>query len=126
MTAELMQILKLVGVTFDRVFIIIDALDECDGKRHRKEILRILKNLEIAPFSLFVTSRPHPQDIKQHFENATRIHVEASEKDLRTFCSRMIDENENINELVDEALREDILSTISRNAQGMYVSSTLW
>lgn len=122
LTTELSQVVKQVGITFDRLFVIIDALDECDGKRHRKEILRILKNLRVPPFRIFVTCRPHPQDIKQHFESATRIHVEASERDLRCFCSRMIDDNENVSELVDEALREDILFTISRNAKGMYVS----
>lgn len=69
---------------------------------------------------LFVTSRPHSHDIKQHFQGTAQIKVEASGADIRTYCLRMMDGNESTCELVEESLRNDVAETISRNAQGMY------
>lgn len=119
--AELLETLQKLGATFDRCFLVIDALDECDGKKHRREVLQILENLKQAHFKIFVTSRPHPHDILRLLGKETRIHVEADEADLKIFCSSMINSNDNLCELVDEALREDIISTIVKNAQGMFV-----
>lgn len=74
---------------------------------------------------IFVTSRPHSHDIKQHFKGTEQIKIEASEADIRTFCLRMIDENETTRDLADDDLREDIAETISKNARGMYVLASI-
>lgn len=121
--ADLMQVCKEIRSAFDDCFIVIDALDESNGKRHRKEISDILEDLELAKFKILITSRPHPQDIERRFHKALQIQAFASEEDIRNFCCSKIDGNEDIRELVDETLREDIISTMSKNAQGMYVTS---
>lgn len=120
-TTELGNVLKQVRTAFDTCFLVIDALDESDGKQHRREILRVIGDLEHAGFSILVTSRPHSHDINQHLINATQIPIKASEADLRMFCTYMVEANENTSDLLDNTLKEDIFSTISRNAQGMYV-----
>lgn len=120
-TFELLLILKGVCKRFERCFIIIDALDECE-KSYRAEALRILTDLRMAPVQMFVTTRPHPYDIKHHFKDIENIEVAASEADIRTYCLRKIDESDDTRELVDDELRAEITSKISRNAQGMYVA----
>ena len=119
-TFELLLVLKGVCQRFERCFIIIDAFDECQ-KCYRAEILRILNDLKSAPAQIFVTSRPHTHDIKLHFKDTEHIKVSASEIDIRTYCLRMIDGNDETRELVDDALRDEITESISQNAQGMYV-----
>ena len=121
--ANLLQVCKDIRPAFASCFIAIDGLDESDSKRHRKDILGILEALELAQFKLVITSRPHPQDIERRFREATQIRVTASEADIRSFCISKIDDSEDIRDLIDDKLREDILATMSTNAQGMYVSN---
>lgn len=123
-TSELVLILKDVCSVFDRCYIIVDALDECQ-KLYRKDILQILNDMNNGVVQIFVTSRPHSHDIKQHFKGTEQIKIEASEADIRTFCLRMIDENETTRDLADDDLREDIAETISKNARGMYVLASI-
>jgi hypothetical protein len=121
--ADLMQGCKEIRIAFENCFIVVDALDESNGPRHRKEISDILEDLGLAKFKILITSRPHPQDIERSFRTAIQIQVSASEADIRHFCCSKIDGNEDIHYLVDDTLREDILSTMSKNSQGMYVLS---
>ena len=119
--ADLLQVCRQIRTTFENCFIVIDGLDESDGKRHRKEILGILEDLELVKYKIAITSRPHPRDIERYFRKATQIQVTASEADIRSFCFYTIDGNEDIRDLVEDILLEDILSTMSTNAHGMYV-----
>lgn len=119
--ADLLQVCKDIRRLFASCLIVIDALDESDNKRHRKCILDILEALELAQFKLVITSRPHPQDIERRFRKAAQIRVTACEADIMSFCISKIDDNEDIRDLIDDKLRDDILSTMSTNAQGMYV-----
>ena len=125
-SADLLQMCREIKTAFKNCFVFIDALDESDGKRHRKEILDILEALEVVKFKIVITSRPHPQDVKRHFRNAKQIQVTASEADIRSFCLSRIEGNEDIRDLVDDQLQEDILLTMSTNAQGMYVLKHDW
>lgn len=119
--ADLLQVCREIKTAFGSCFVVIDGLDESDSKRHRKEILDTLEGLELAKFKIVITSRPHPQDIERRFRKATQIQVIASEADIKSFCISKMDNNEDIRDLVDDKLRDDILSTMSTNAQGMYV-----
>lgn len=123
--ADLLQVCKDIRHAFANCFIAIDALDESDSKKHRKDILGILEALELAKFKLVITSRPHPQDIERRFRKASQIRVTACEADIRSFCISKIDDSEEICDLIDDKLRDDILSTMSTNAQGMYVSTMI-
>lgn len=105
---------------FRQTFIIIDALDECDAKRHRKAFLKVLKDLENTSARLFVTSRPHPDDIKQTLCAAPRITVEAHDSDIRKYLAHKLGQDGDT-DLIDEPLKEDIVSNIANRAQGMLV-----
>ena len=104
---------------FRRVFIVIDALDECDEIRHRKNFIRVLENLRQRPeIRLFITSRFYPADIKKAFEHVHQITVRANEVDLAKFISHEID-NSNASDLFDEKFKTEVIHRISRGAQDM-------
>ena len=63
--------------------------NECNNKGHRIEIVGVLKDQPTAKSSVFVTSRPHTQDIGQCFKGALRIDLEASEQMRSKFCSNV-------------------------------------
>jgi hypothetical protein len=102
-------------------YIIIDALDECESKQ-RKFILETLEALAKTPARVFVTSRPHPDDIQKAFSGWHQITIEAKEIDVRTYIKVALAEDSPIQEILDEALKEDIANAIVGRCQGMYVS----
>jgi Cdc6-like AAA superfamily ATPase len=78
---EILGILQTVAVAYSRVFIIVDALDECqvsDGCRQR--FLSSLLNLQAkCGANLFATSRPI-SSIEKEFEGNSRLEIRASEE----------------------------------------------
>lgn len=119
-TVELLLILKEVCRSFEKCFVVIDALDECQ-KGYRRDFLHIVNVLNMETVQLFVTTRPHSHDIRQHFKDIVNIEVAASEFDIRSYCLQMIESNDVTHELMDDTLKVEVTDSISKNAQGMYV-----
>ena len=105
--------------TYEECFIVIDALDECKHQAHRKEIVQFLKSLPRTKTRVFVTSRLHVHDIKEYFEDALGVDVEASETDIKRYCSRMIEQSTSAAELISGPLRQRVIDAIASKAHGM-------
>jgi len=116
---ELESTLQLVCQSFDQTFIIIDALDECDSKKHRGTLLEVLRGLGKSLTRILVTSRPYLDDLIRSLNTYPQIRIEAKETDVRAFLAEKIDEDRDTVELFDQALREEAISAISQSAQGM-------
>ena len=120
-TDDLFAIFRQIYTSFEKCYIIIDALDECKSSLYRKEILKIVSGLDLQIVRLFVTSRPHVHDIKQTFLHAQQIEVEASEQDVRSYCHRMIEDSQSTLDFIDDSLKEEVADAVTKNAQGMYI-----
>jgi ankyrin repeat protein len=83
---ESLGVLQSVAATYSRVFIIVDALDECqisDGCRQK--FLSGLFNLQAkCGANLLVTSRPI-SSIEKEFEGNAILQIRASEEDVRSY-----------------------------------------
>ncbi|KAE8448932.1 hypothetical protein EG329_008728 [Mollisiaceae sp. DMI_Dod_QoI] len=121
---ELQNTPLLVLRDFSRLFLVIDALDECDAKKHRKPFLKVLKDLESTSAKVFVTSRPHPDDIKKSLCSCPKIKVEASDEDIRKYLAHKI-EQDGDTDLIDEKLKDEIVSSITNGARGMFLLPAL-
>ena len=111
---------------FDQVFIAIDALDECDEAMRRKPVLLFLATLQQAPRNrLFVTSRPHPEDIRKALKPAPQITVQASDADLRKYLRRRIEDSSSA-DIIDEEFKQHLIETVAKGAQKMYADHFLW
>ena len=107
---------------FNQVFVAIDALDECDESMRRKSFLPFLATLQQTPkIRLFITSRPHPEDIRKALGAAPQVTVEASDADLKKYLRRRIDESANA-EIIDEDFRQNLIETVAKGAQKMYAN----
>jgi len=74
-----------------RVYLVIDALDECEPK-HRREFLQAVNNLtQMHDIRLLVTSRPHTQDVAEMFQRHSTLKIEAQTEDIRTYLRQEID-----------------------------------
>lgn len=117
--AEVSQLIGKLGSHFDACFIVVDALDESHAENQRREIFKVLANLEHLTIKFFITSRPHETDIKMALQKASRIEVQASEEDIRTYLSEKLGNAPRLSTLIDEQLKTQIIAEISQRARGM-------
>ncbi|KAI9812194.1 MAG: hypothetical protein M1827_004860 [Pycnora praestabilis] len=110
---------------FRQTFIVIDALDECEGGRHRGSILGILRGLQRSGVKIFATSRPHPTDIIQALEIFPQITIKASESDIRRYLVNTINRDSAAADIIDEPLKEHIVEVITAAAKGMFLLPAL-
>ena len=101
-----------------RVFIIVDALDECSSDA-RSEFLAELKKLP-SSVSLMFTARPIP-DILDSFLDTPRIEVRASDDDVSTYLTKEIQRSSLLARLVkdDSCLAGEIVEKVLESSKGM-------
>ena len=119
---ELRKLLKALCDQYDRVYVIVDALDECEAIWERKLLLPVLEELPRTSGRLFVTSRPNNEDISNTFGKQSKITIAASESDLRQYVAERIAEEESRTSVtaLKPEMKESIISTVSGGASGMY------
>jgi hypothetical protein len=120
---EISKELRSVVVNYSKVFIVIDALDECqvsDGSH--KRFLSEIFNLQIKTgLNLFTTSRFIPE-IKKEFKGSVSLEIRASEEDVRRYLNRYISQLPSF-VLSSPDLQEEIKTKILKAVDGMYVST---
>lgn len=119
-TEELFNILLIIFASFNRVFLIFDALDESD---QRNEILPLIQRMSMKEVNVLVTSRPYPEDIQALFgHNTIKVEILAKEEDIVKYIEEKIDENPRAKRLVELGdCRGKIVSELVDCAKGMYV-----
>jgi len=118
---EISKALHSVATMFSKVFIIIDALDECqasDGCRSKflDEVFNIQAKCGI---NFMATSRPIPE-ISEKFSGAQSVTIIATAEDVRKYVHGHLSQLPSFVRRNPE-LREEIVSGIVRVIDGMYV-----
>ncbi|KAL8897576.1 MAG: hypothetical protein Q9207_007148 [Kuettlingeria erythrocarpa] len=124
-TANLQDLTQaLVSVARDqpKVFLVIDALDECDVNL-RREFLNVLGSLT-DNISMFVTGRSHVQDVVRAFGNTPSIEIKAHRSDLWSCITHEIQASDWQDDL-DERYRNDVADKIINNAEDMFLLAVL-
>jgi len=110
---EISKALQSVAVVYSTVFIVIDALDECQV---RTRLLSEIFSLQIkSGASIFATSRFIP-DIIEKFRGSTSVEIRATEEDVQRYLDGRISESESV---VLKSCREDIKTEITKAVDGM-------
>ncbi|PYH80721.1 hypothetical protein BO82DRAFT_250800, partial [Aspergillus uvarum CBS 121591] len=118
----LLQALNSVIDRFSRVFILIDALDECQDERNRAYFLGLIRDL--APWiNTLVTSRPIAL-IEDSFKRCLREEIRTPEEDIRNYVESEIASEKfvlgrQLSSVPD--LRASIIDGIVTKAQGMFL-----
>jgi ankyrin repeat protein len=106
---------------FSKVFIIIDALDECEvNNGHRSRFVSEIVQLQTqCNANLFVTSRVIPE-IVEKFEGSIMLEIRASKEDMRKYLnSDMVRLPAFVGR--NPELQEEIKNGIVNAADGMYI-----
>jgi hypothetical protein len=118
--SELVAIFKSVCVSGTEVFMVLDALDECDEHLHREDILNFVQQLFGSSIRILITSRPYPWDINETFADYPQIAIEASDSDVRKFLTEKISTSKrSARRIIDDELREEIIQSITAKCNGM-------
>ena len=120
---EITTILQAVAAMYSRVFIVVDALDECQTTSAcRTEFLSEIFDLQAklkCGVNFFATSRFIPE-ITDKFEDSMSLEIQASEQDVRRYVDGHIS---HLPSFVGRSpdLQEEIKTKIVKAVDGMYV-----
>jgi hypothetical protein len=124
---ELSQILQTVASIYSKVFIIVDALDECQvvgGSQPRflSEIFHLQANCNV---NVFATSRLIPEIMEIFEGRSLTLKIRASEEDVgRYIDGRMADLPSFVRRNTD--LQKEIKAQLINTIGGMYVLSSIY
>ncbi|KAK6430789.1 hypothetical protein LTR95_013053 [Oleoguttula sp. CCFEE 5521] len=121
---ELSCVLARISESFQDVFIIVDALDECSDDV-RWGILDGLRNL--APqVHLLLTSRPI-DSIEEELEDFVHLPIKANRADLELFIDQHIEKNRHLKRICarSPALRADMKDAVISTAKDMFLLARL-
>lgn len=117
---ELSKLLQLEIHRLSKVFIVIDALNECpEGNGTRDSFVAEIRKFQPIIY-LLVTSR-HISTIEREFEKAAWVEIHATNKDIgRYIKSRIKGDRQLIRHIQKEpALQSTIINTIIEKTKGM-------
>ena len=115
---ECCRLLQASSSCFSKVYLVIDALDEC-AEVTRDTLFAELQKIK-PQISVLITSRHTFSDCYDP-QSALRIEIEADVLDIRQYLETRITESTKLQALIkkDKDLREDIVSGIANKAKGM-------
>ncbi|RMI97935.1 hypothetical protein CDV36_016175 [Fusarium kuroshium] len=123
---EVSATLRSLAKTYVRVYLIVDALDDCqasDGSRAAllEELFALQKSCDK---SLFTTSKIMPDTQENFIGNATELEIRASEEDVGRYLDNRVD---SLSKVVrsNTKLREEIKSEVVRAVNGMFLLAEL-
>jgi len=117
---NLMVMLKIAIVSLPKVFICIDALDECLPNR-LPELLECLRDIiRVSPSTrIFLTGRPHVgDDVRRYFTTAVVIPISPNRDDVRNYVEMRLDRDTEP-EAMSNDLRADIARVIMEGVSDM-------
>ena len=111
---DLTEALKLEIGMYSKVFIVVDALDECEQNEARAILLRTLRSLTAGNVQLMLTSRDLPS-IAEHFQMTTCLDIRANDGDVRRYLEgRIATAPQHL-----KRLQGSVVSELIQNAGGM-------
>lgn len=123
---EVSEILKKETDNYKKLYVIIDALDECTDDFSRETLVEQIQGLQ-PKVNLLVTSRVL-DSIARIFAGAPVLEISASPADVRAYVAGRVSRGGQLSRHVkiDLMLFEDIVKSVAENAQGMYEASLLY
>ncbi|KAG9230435.1 hypothetical protein BJ875DRAFT_385145, partial [Amylocarpus encephaloides] len=123
---EISSTLQSVGSLYSKIFIVIDALDECqvsDGCRARflKECFAFQLK---SKANLFITSRSIPE-INEHFNSSIRLEIRASDHDIQRYLDGHMSQLPRC-VLRSSELQKEVKAEILKAVDGMFLLAQLY
>lgn len=119
--SECERLITELSKEFDRVYVVIDALDEC-APQHRIPVVQTLGTLSKVPgVRLLLTSRPYVSEIAAACTHGLHLKVAARDQDIRLYIREELARS-GIFGVEDEQFARDLIQRLTQGADGMWVS----
>lgn len=118
---EILMELQLISTDLSKVFVVVDALDECTDEKFLETMPRIGDQ-----FRLLITSRT-TTNVSNYLPMAVCINIDAKDADIAKYLKNRIVVERRLQRIIagDFDLEETIIKTILRNAKGMFLLARL-
>ncbi|CAI7636252.1 unnamed protein product [Penicillium pancosmium] len=123
-TEEISKVLLGVAATFSKIFIIVDALDECQASERGHFISEVFNLQTRQSVNIFATSR-FISNIMDQFQDALSLEIRATDEDVGMYLENHMG---NLRPLVREnrQLQEEIRTSILHAVDGMFLLAQLY
>ena len=122
--AQVTELLRTSATTLESISIVIDALDELgeceeDALQFMEIISSLGPNVKMLCTSRFLTT------FEEYFSQATKLQISAQKDDIAKFLEAQISQKYRLLRHVraDPKLKDEIIETIIKESQGMWVKS---
>ena len=110
---DLVSALVAISKTCTAMYIVLDALDEC---QYLTKLARYLSTLTSSGIKILFTSRDIP-DVRKHLGGYSQIEVKPDRNDILRYVDWRLREGEEVEyELLDDTLKNDIASALFEHA----------
>lgn len=122
---DYLRALKSVVAMFSKVFIVLDALDECQESHGCREsfLSEVFKLQQNSRASIFATSRFVPA-ITDKFESATNLQIRAKKGDLQVYINRFLERRPRLSGK-GSTLCNEVKEGILKAVDGMFLLAQL-
>lgn len=117
---EISDTTRAIVQNLKRVFIVIDAVDECNELNGtRFDLLNELRMLQQLGANIFITARQGIVNITHHFQDFISVEISATDEDIRRYLNG---QTHRLRLYIKESqdLVAEIINSITNAAQGMY------
>ena len=121
--SETARLLRSQVEKFDKVFVVVDALDECPQQdQTRSSFLAEIRGL-LPKVNLMVTSRNIPS-IESMFKHDPCLEIRAQEQDVESFVKSQMVQRDELVDLLEghDDVRASVSSAVLQKTHGMSVS----
>ncbi|KAF8327084.1 ankyrin repeat-containing domain protein [Amanita rubescens] len=119
--------MRILTREFAKVFIVIDALDEC-AENNRDTFLDIVADLQTSGANVLITSRDHVCDSITHSKlvGVQRVDIRGSKDDITKFLNARLTNQRRLARIIKNhpSLRKEIVTAIVDSCQGMFLMAT--
>lgn len=117
---EISRALRSVCAHYSPVYIVVDAIDECEDETRRLLISETLALQAQCKANILVTSRPIP-DIITEFQGYESLEIRASDQDIVNYLKNRMAQQASLTTR-DPKLWNEIITRIVHAADGLYVN----
>ena len=121
------DVLRRVIIEIPRVFLVLDALDECNSRKELLEVITSISDWKANNLHVLLTSRKE-RDIQDtivqivNSENMVHLQSDQVDPDIRAYAVERLSKDKSLEKWrKSNEVQEEIESVLMKKAQGMYV-----
>jgi hypothetical protein len=123
----LLEVMQHMMQEFPRVYVVLDALDECDRRAELMDMLEAISGWQLQNLHLLVTSR-RERDIESSLESfidhQNRICLQSKlvDRDIQRYVQQRLSDDKSLRKWEKDAtIRQEIEAALMKGAHGMYL-----